>query len=777
MRFVRFRLRFRLRTRIFLGYRILIVLLLGIAAYGGYGLSLVGEEIDKMDGIAGNANRARELAFRLEEVRRGLSDYRIDRDPDSLKEAIEAETRAEALLRESADYTLSEQRRAMFNNVAAKLRALNGTRERLAALFDTEAAERATMLAFGETLKSAMTRLIDVAGTSDNPADWRHAEAVSASVLAVQTAAARYLASHDPASIADFRNSARAASRTLAAPDGPASSEARAMLAPIGAALEPYVAAFDRMSAALADGDAIYTEQIRSELREMQTTTGKGLERLVAGFGIVSERAAATSSGTLTKQLGLSGAATVVGIILAVLIARTISRPINNMTIVMTKLAEGDSESEIPGRDNTDEIGQMARAIEVFRLQAIEKNRLAAAQDRERAAKERRQMAMDMHTREFGDSVSGVMESFSKAAATMRQAASDVAEGARETRESTSKTADGATASSRDLASVAAATKEMAASINEISGQVSQISHSVQAAVDRATETDAKVGGLMAAADRIGDVVRIITDIAGQTNLLALNATIEAARAGDAGRGFAVVAGEVKALAGQTARATEQIGAQIDAIRAATGAAAAAMRDVGGAISEVETVASAIAAAVEEQAASTRQITDSVQQVALVTSASAEAMHGVLSIVESTGATSQTALRASKEVGSTAETLRAEVADFLNAMSQGDDMERRLYERIPGGGNAVTLRIGQEPGVRARIEDISRGGVALMLDRGENIGTEADIDLPGGGSVKGRVASKTKGVLRLVFHQDKATLERVDRTLAIISQGTDRVVA
>ena len=157
--------------------------------------------------------------------------------------------------------------------------------------------------------------------------------------------------------------------------------------------------------------------------------------------------------------------------------------------------------------------------------------------------------------------------------------------------------------------------KKWPLSINEISRQVAHVTVSVQAAVDRATETDAKVAGLSAAADRIGDVVRIITDIAGQTNLLALNATIEAARAGAAGKGFAVVAGEVKALAAQTGRATDQIGAQIIAIRDATAEAVTAVREVGVAIGQVETVASAIAAAVEEQAAATREITNSVQQV------------------------------------------------------------------------------------------------------------------------------------------------------------------
>ncbi|MGD0106613.1 MAG: methyl-accepting chemotaxis protein, partial [Rhodopila sp.] len=583
--------RLRLRTRIFVGFGMLIALLLGIAAFGSYGLSVVGEEIDKMDGIAGNANRLQELALRLEVIQRGLSIYRVEADAGSLHEITDAEARATALLEESAQNTFSEQRRAMFNGVIAKLRTATAKREHFASLLDTGFAERAKLFAAGTTLRAAASGLADAVRASDNPADEPPATAAGAAVLAAEATGLRFLASREPAWVAGFKQDAATAGQALSALDGSGSPAVKSVVPPLVAALALYGTTFDKVADTLTEAESIYTEQLRPDVRDMQTVTGKLLERLLTGFNSTSAKAYAISADTLTKQLGLSAAATVIGMVLALLIARTISRPVNRMTAAMTKLAAGDTTSEIPGRDNTDEIGEMARAVEVFRQQAIEKNNLAAAQEREHAAKERRQKAMDMHTQDFGRSVSGVMAGFMAAAAAMREAASEVAQGARQTRASTSSTVEGALASARDLNAVAEAAEQMALSINEISTQVSHVTVSVQAAVNRATETDHKVAGLSAAADRIGDVVRIITDIAGQTNLLALNATIEAARAGEAGKGFAVVAGEVKALAAQTARATEQISTQIVAIRGATQEAVTAVREVGGAIGDVETVA------------------------------------------------------------------------------------------------------------------------------------------------------------------------------------------
>ncbi|MGE4049056.1 MAG: methyl-accepting chemotaxis protein, partial [Acetobacteraceae bacterium] len=370
------------------------------------------------------------------------------------------------------------------------------------------------------------------------------------------------------------------------------------------------------------------------------------------------------------------------GLGLAWLIARAISRPVLGMEAAMRELATDNLKVTIPALDRKDELGRMAQALLVFRQNAERTRDLQNAAEREREAKDRRQTAMDRHTHDFGTSVSGVMAGLTTSASTMRERATEMSEASSRTMALARETAVGATESAQNLAAVASAAEEMSASINEIGQQVGRATDAVRLTVDSANATDAKVASLASAADKVGDVVRLITAIAGQTNLLALNATIEAARAGEAGKGFAVVAGEVKALAAQTAKATDEIGAQIVAIRGATTEAVEAVREVSNAIGRVDEVASAIAAAVEQQGAVTRDIVASVQTVAVATERATQAMQDVSTMSATAEQASRAVLQGADAVGETSETLRVEVDHFLTAMSRTEDGERRRYERI-----------------------------------------------------------------------------------------------
>jgi len=765
-------MRFRLRTKIFLGFGVLIALLLGVAAFGSYGLSTVGDEIARMDNMTRNLRRTEQIVLRMEQIRRALTRYLVDADKDSVVEVARAEATTAALLTEAARATLSDRRRDLFTTGAEKLRELTPKRERFIALIDAGLAGRERLFATGTALESALGALEQAVAAHDDQPERHAASAAEVAILSTRLAGLSFLATPTSDLAAGFAKQADAGVASLAGLESVASPQVKAMLPALRTALDAHVAAFGATSAALLEGRALYLGDIRPSIKDLQGIVEKAQESLSTAVDDTNRTAASVAANTLVEQIVLSGAGAAVGILAGLLIARAVIRPVHGMTHAMTRLAAGDTRAEVPSRDNTDEIGEMARAVVVFREQAIENARLAAEKAAQQAAKDRRQAAMDGHIQDFGSSVSGVMDGFMASADAMRGAASVVADGARHTRSSTSRTVEGATLSSRDLGSVAAAAEELAASINEISQQVGQVSRSVSTAVDRAADTDAKVAGLSEAADRIGEVVRLITDIAGQTNLLALNATIEAARAGEAGRGFAVVAGEVKALAAQTARATEQIGSQILAIRAATQEAVDAVREVGSAIGHVQTIAGAIAGAVEAQASATREITESVHTVTATTAAAVGAMREVLGIAESTDAGSVAALEAAAEVGRTAATLRTEVTDFLAALTGGDDDDRRFYERIDATGLRATLQIAGHPIAEVAVRDIARGGISLLYQREAPIGTDAEIALPGGGTVRARVARRTSDTTGFAFRQDANSLTTIERTLELVRGNT-----
>jgi methyl-accepting chemotaxis protein len=381
----------------------------------------------------------------------------------------------------------------------------------------------------------------------------------------------------------------------------------------------------------------------------------------------------AVSAADTARVLLLTGAGVAVAfsILVMFVIARLIGRPVVQLTATMTAMAANDLERDIPALGQHDEIGAMARAVDVLRRNSLRAQELTTERDFERATKDREHAALDRHTHEFGASVAGVMGRLAASADRMRATADELSAAISRVHASATQTADGAETSSQNLASVASAAEQMSASVTEISQQVALVTASVREVVERSASTDAKVGNLSRAADRIGDVVQLISSIAGQTNLLALNATIEAARAGDAGKGFAVVASEVKALAAQTARATQDISQQVEAIRGATGEAVAAVRAVGVSIAKVDEVATVIAAAVEQQAATTRNIASSVQTVTHATGEASQAMREVCTIIDRAEVVNRSVGEAANEVADSTHALRHEMDHFLSGISGG----------------------------------------------------------------------------------------------------------
>ncbi|MCA3423369.1 MAG: HAMP domain-containing protein [Roseomonas sp.] len=447
---------------------------------------------------------------------------------------------------------------------------------------------------------------------------------------------------------------------------------------------------------------------------------------------------------------------------ISLIAARRIANPLTEMADAMGRLAKGNTALEIPGRGRSDEVGAMAEALEKFRQQAEANAAFEAAAAIERTARDRRQAMVEGLTQEFGGSVASIMDRLRDSAGGMRDASVSMASATEQTRNRVADTADGAQQNSSNLAAVAAATEEMTASVTEISRQVAEAARAAQDAVERANATGATVRGLAESADQIGDVVRLITDIAGQTNLLALNATIEAARAGDAGKGFAVVASEVKTLASQTARATEQISAQISAIQAATGDAVGAVQEVANAIERVNGVAGAIAAAVEEQDAVTRDISASVQSVAKQNDEAARAMREVSDVAEGARASSGTVKAAAETVADVTGRLGEQVDGFLNGM-------RTDWERVDGAGTPMLIAAKGGKAEEAALIEIARDGASLKGDGAFKPGTMVELARPGAGAaLPARVVLAEGGRIGLAFAQNAESVAAVDRLIAAV---------
>jgi methyl-accepting chemotaxis protein len=342
-----------------------------------------------------------------------------------------------------------------------------------------------------------------------------------------------------------------------------------------------------------------------------------------------------------------------------------IARPLSQMTREMSKLAKGELDIAIVGADRTDEVGGLAKSLAVFKDNAMTARRLEAEQREEQLRKEERQRAIEGYIATFDVQVSEALQALTAASAEMHATAGSMTATAEETSRQATAVANASTEASSNVQTVAVATEELHASISEISRQVAQASETANLAVAETNRTNETVQGLAAAALKIGEVISLIQNIASQTNLLALNATIEAARAGESGKGFAVVATEVKALATQTAKATEDISAQISAIQHETGNAVAAIKTIGTTIAQMSEIATAISAAVEQQSAATRDISQNIQEVSRGTSEVSANVGSVNEAANETGAAATEVLTAADDLSHQSEKLRTDVNTFL----------------------------------------------------------------------------------------------------------------
>ncbi|MCK2052898.1 methyl-accepting chemotaxis protein [Methylobacterium sp. 37f] len=662
-------MKFGIRTRLYAGFGTLMVIIgvLGIAS--NHQLAQLTDQYGRRNRVEANTRNIYTVTGLTDRFIAQTLEYKATAKPDILV-ALE-QTRQKIV--ETGDLvmgnTISEERRKLYAQMPDGGRSLGQDVVRLGTSGATLAETRTRLFDGGNVLSRLSQDLLKDIRANGSAAQISQAQTFESAILLTRMSNWRFLATLDPKGPATFAENARKAVAAGKALRGLDPDQAFTVaIARTETALNTYVEAFQEAAKAMEESRVQFEQSIKPKIAAIEAAGLKAHAVTNARMKEITAMTEATAALSERVQWVLIAVALILGGGMAFVITRSLIQPIAGMTHAMSRLAAGETEVIVPSQDATDEMGEMAKAVDVFRRNAIARRDLEAQQVAEQSARQRRADRVDELVQGFertiGDSIGIVTAASTELDATARSMTS-VAD-ATSTRAIASSAA--AEQTSANVQTVASAAEEMVASLQEIDRQVKQSNVVAAAATRDAQATDMTMARLTEAADRIGEAVTMISSIAGQTNLLALNATIEAARAGEAGRGFAVVAAEVKELAGQTARATSEIGGHITAIQQATGEAVAAIRQISQTIVSVNTITGSIATTVVEQTAATGEISRNAIEAARGTQDVSMNVAGVLASAGETGSAAQQVMMAAGELSTQSVNVQREVATFLQAI-------------------------------------------------------------------------------------------------------------
>ncbi len=637
-----------------------VVGLVGLLAFGAiYQVGSWSQDSSRVVAVEGRALSSlnQQISIKMLEARRAEKDFQLRRDESYAKRHVELS----AGIDHDLEKLKSMARSSGLNSIPQKIdivqRGFANYVKNFASLAQAE-----TKLGLNEKLGlsgSLRAAVHDVESKLKEIDDAR----LTSSMLMLRRHEKDFMLRRDAKYVDELKKTAAEFSKLLAG-----ANIEPALKADIAKKLEKYQTDFAAWAAGALEV-AGYGAAMSKAFREVEPViaeVGQSVEQL---YTTAEASEAATRGSVATWMLIAFGTAVILVFGFSLLVGQSISKALASMVSAMTRLAGGDVRMAIPGLGRRDEIGEMAGAVEVFKNNMIEAERLRADQrDAEARQAEQRKADMRELANAFETAVGEIVDTVSSAATELEASADTLTKAAERSQTLATTVAAASEEASTNVQSVSSASEELTSSVNEISRQVQESSRVANEAVDQAQKTNGRVSELSKAASRIGDVVELINTIAGQTNLLALNATIEAARAGEAGRGFAVVASEVKALAEQTAKATGEISQQISGIQAATQDFVAAIKEIGATIGRMSEISSTIAAAVEEQGAATQEISRNIQHAATGTQEVSSNITDVQHGANETGSASAQVHSAAKSLSSESNRLKLEVGKFLNSV-------------------------------------------------------------------------------------------------------------